>query len=167
MGRFLEFKPYLEDRFQTNLKLLVFVGTDQERVSLMGYRIFGINWLVLYWLTPLEFFKSFLPNWKVGWLVGWLVIRLLPYLGWRGPAIAVPHPPTLLQEWGPAPHIAMHWQIMMVTTIRMVRIYLGTLLFTQRRNFAPSLPAGSLPHSWICGWSLFLITLAAILLRPS
>ena len=47
MGRISEFKPYLEEKFQTNLKLLVLVGRDQERISLMVYRIFGINQLVI------------------------------------------------------------------------------------------------------------------------
>ena len=86
MGRISEFKPYLEERFQTNFELLVFVGTDQERISLMVNRIFG----VISSLSLMELVKSFF---------GWLVIRLLPYLGWPAPAIAAPpHPPTLLQE---------------------------------------------------------------------
>ena len=95
MGRFLEFKPYSEDRFQTNLKLLVFVGTDQERISLMVYRYKLVGSLLVNTIGIFQIFPTKLKSW---WLVGWLVIRLLPYLGWRGPAIAAPHPPTLLQE---------------------------------------------------------------------
>ena len=38
--------------------------------------------------------------------------------------------------------------IMVMITMIMMMMMMMTLLLTQRRNFAPSLPAGSLLHSW-------------------
>ena len=76
MDRILEFKPYLEERFQTTLKMLVLVGTDQERISLMVYRIVGINKLVIT-NGICQIFPAKLKSWWVGgWLVGYSVVTL-------------------------------------------------------------------------------------------